>query len=247
LAKLQKKAKQQQKNNAKAIAQGFAPTGGGSNKKELKVTVSAPPVQPPIPGKSSKRGQHGRKKKLKEKYKFQDEEERELRMQLLQAKPKENEDEPASENSQNEPALVVDAAEGDKKSEKPAQSEKKPKIEQKDEFEESSAPASAPEMETTVLGTLTGCPVEEDELLFAVPVIGPYASMQNYKYRIKLIPGSTKRGKAARNALDYFLRDKNSKSREKDLLKSVKDQDLARNFPGKVKLSAPGAGDKKKN
>jgi hypothetical protein len=27
--------------------------------------------------------------------------------------------------------------------------------------------------------------------------------------------------------------------REKDLLKSVKDQDLARNLPGKVKLSAP--------
>jgi hypothetical protein len=27
--------------------------------------------------------------------------------------------------------------------------------------------------------------------------------------------------------------------REKDLLKSVKDQDLARSLPGKVKLSAP--------
>jgi hypothetical protein len=85
--------------------------------------------------------------------------------------------------------------------------------------------------------------VEEDELLFAIPVIAPYSTLQNYKYRIKLLPGSSKRGKAARNALDMFLRDKQARQREKDLLKSVKDHDLARNFPGKVKLA--GGSDKK--
>ena len=36
-----------------------------------------------------------------------------------------------------------------------------------------------------------------------------------------------------------FLAEKSITNHEKDLLKSVKDQDLARNLPGKVKLSAP--------
>jgi len=53
------------------------------------------------------------------------------------------------------------------------------------------------------------------------------------------MPGTGKRGKAAKTALAIFLRDKTCSPREKDLLKSVKEQDLARNFPGKVRLSAP--------
>jgi NFACT protein C-terminal domain len=53
------------------------------------------------------------------------------------------------------------------------------------------------------------------------------------------MPGTGKRGKAAKTALAIFLRDKTCSQREKDLLKSVKEQDLARNFPGKVRLSAP--------
>ena len=48
-----------------------------------------------------------------------------------------------------------------------------------------------------------------------------------------------KRGKACKTALAMFLAEKSITNHEKDLLKSVKDQDLARNLPGKVKLSAP--------
>lgn len=36
-----------------------------------------------------------------------------------------------------------------------------------------------------------------------------------------------------------FLKDRAINQREKDLLKAVKDEQLARNIPGKVKLSAP--------
>jgi hypothetical protein len=35
------------------------------------------------------------------------------------------------------------------------------------------------------------------------------------------------------------MKDKSCSQREKDLLKSVKDEVLARNIPGKVKISAP--------
>jgi hypothetical protein len=47
----------------------------------------------------------------------------------------------------------------------------------------------------TVLDTLTGSPLPEDNLLFAVPVCAPYISLQKYKYKVKLTPGSTKKGK----------------------------------------------------
>lgn len=32
------------------------------------------------------------------------------------------------------------------------------------------------------ISSLTGIPHPEDELLFAVPVIAPYTTLQNYKY-----------------------------------------------------------------
>lgn len=85
----------------------------------------------------------------------------------------------------------------------------------------------------------SGIPVAEDELLFAVPVVAPYNTMANYKFKVKITPGTGKRGKATKTALMMFLGDRGTSQRDKDLLKSVKDQDLARNLPGKVKLSAP--------
>lgn len=59
------------------------------------------------------------------------------------------------------------------------------------------------------------------------------------RYKVKLTPGTGKRGKGARTALNMFLRDRQATTHEKDLLKAVKDQDLARNIPGSVKVSAP--------
>jgi hypothetical protein len=47
--------------------------------------------------------------------------------------------------------------------------------------------------ELGMLAALTGLPVTEDELLFAVPVVAPYATMLQYKYKV------TGRG------LDYWL------------------------------------------
>ena len=81
--------------------------------------------------------------------------------------------------------------------------------------------------------------MSEDELMFAVAVIGPYNAMTNYKYKVKVTPGTAKRGKAAKTTLSVFMADRAATGREKDLLKSLKDQDVSRNLPGKVKISAP--------
>ena len=42
---------------------------------------------------------------------------------------------------------------------------------------------------------LTGNPLPNDILLYAVPVCGPYSALQSYKYRVKIVPGTAKKGK----------------------------------------------------
>uniref|UniRef100_A0A914WEK2 Nuclear export mediator factor NEMF n=1 Tax=Plectus sambesii TaxID=2011161 RepID=A0A914WEK2_9BILA len=94
--------------------------------------------------------------------------------------------------------------------------------------------------ELAVLDTLTATPVADDTLLFAVCVCAPYQVMAQYKYKVKLTPGQGKRGKAAKTALLVFQKDRGATPRERDLLKATaQDQDLSRNMPGKVKVSAP--------
>lgn len=46
---------------------------------------------------------------------------------------------------------------------------------------------------------LTGNPLPTDVLLYAVPVCGPYNALQSYKYRVKIIPGTAKKGKGNQN------------------------------------------------
>ncbi|ODN03333.1 Nuclear export mediator factor NEMF [Orchesella cincta] len=198
--------------------------------------------------KSNKRGHHGRKKKLKEKYKDQDEEERLLKMQLLrtgaiavaEGSESRNDSEDAHSDSENE----TGGESG--RNRKPSENQQDKTVPEQnfggaaaggdEEVVEIEEEPTA-ESEIDLLKTLTGSPLEQDELLYAIPVIAPYSTLQNYKFRIKMTPGTAKRGKAAKTALDSFLRDKEATQREKDLIKAVKDQDLARNFPGKVKLS----------
>lgn len=57
---------------------------------------------------------------------------------------------------------------------------------------------------------LTGNPLPSDILLYAVPVCGPYNALQSYKYRVKIIPGTAKKGKGmfihiSLHMLDYDL------------------------------------------
>lgn len=121
-------------------------------------------------------------------------------------------------------------------------SEKEKDIAVSDDEAEDEAPKEA----VSLLDSLTGCPLSEDLLLFAIPVCAPYGAVQNYKFKVKLTPGTARRGKAAKTALGTFLFSKEASQREKDLIKSLKDNDLSRYIPGKVKVSAPNLQKKKK-
>ncbi|XP_055625255.1 ribosome quality control complex subunit NEMF homolog [Toxorhynchites rutilus septentrionalis] len=171
-----------------------------------------------------KRGQKAKMRKIKEKYGDQDEEDRKLMMDILK-----------SAGNTKQIQIQEEAAAADQKKypgKKPT-----PRVKQ-GEAEEmvDDTPAAA---DVDMLDSLTGLPVEEDELLFAIPVVAPYQSLHSYKFKVKLTPGTGKRGKASKTALQIFLKDKQCTNREKDLLKAVKDESLARNIPGKVKISAP--------
>ncbi|XP_023283292.1 nuclear export mediator factor Nemf-like [Seriola lalandi dorsalis] len=52
-----------------------------------------------------------------------------------------------------------------------------------------------------LLTSLTGQPHPEDVLLFAVPVCAPYTALSNYKHKVKLTPGSQKKGKGKNSDL----------------------------------------------
>ncbi|KAG0045096.1 hypothetical protein BGZ83_009655 [Gryganskiella cystojenkinii] len=57
----------------------------------------------------------------------------------------------------------------------------------------------------TVLDGLTGRPLPTDILQFAVPVCAPYGALLKFKYKVKLIPGTMKKGKAVKTAINHFL------------------------------------------
>jgi len=105
--------------------------------------------------------------------------------------------------------------------------------------------------DTSELAKLTAKPLPEDIILCAVPVCAPYHTLSQYKYRIKLTPGSLKRGKAAKQCLDILSKANNdnrngaekneSEIRNGYLIKYITHNELVQTICGEVKISAPGA------
>ncbi|NXO41233.1 NEMF factor, partial [Locustella ochotensis] len=208
----------------------------------------AAPAPQPI-----KRGQKSKMKKMKEKYRDQDEEDRELIMKLLGSAGSNREDkgkkgkkgktkEEAAKKQQQKTKPLRRVAGGGKET-LPAgilHEAQEPGLDElQEEKEEQDQEQPGLEDSEALLDSLTGQPHPEDILLFAVPICAPYTAMTNYKYKVKLTPGTQKKGKAAKIALHNFMQSKEASAREKDLFRSVKDTDLSRNIPGKVKVSAP--------
>ncbi|OXB64055.1 hypothetical protein ASZ78_001675 [Callipepla squamata] len=225
--------------------------------------------RPPAPNTSKgvpapqpiKRGQKSKIKKMKEKYKDQDEEDRELIMKLLGSagsnkeekgkKGKKGKTKEETAKKQQQKSKAVHRSAGGGKEMLPGgvllhESEDPALEEQQDEKDEQDQDQPGAEDGTALLDSLTGQPHAEDILLFAVPICAPYTAMTNYKYKVKLTPGTQKKGKAAKIALHNFMQSKEASAREKDLFRSVKDTDLSRNIPGKVKVSAPNLLNRKK-
>jgi NFACT protein C-terminal domain len=104
--------------------------------------------------------------------------------------------------------------------------------------------------DTLDLKKLTGKPLAEDLLLYAVPVLAPYQTVSQYRYRVKLTPGSIKRGKAAKQCLEMLIKgDRTPGAGEecRGLIKKVIDNDWVQTIISDVKISAQGASKLNKN
>ncbi|KAJ8723666.1 hypothetical protein PYW07_007646 [Mythimna separata] len=189
--------------------------------------------------KGVKRGQRSKLRKIKEKYKDQDEEDRAVMMEILQSGKAEKESKKAQKKAAAAKANKVKTGPRGVKIPAPAPLILDAESDADEPEPDVDTEQTGPDADTELLSQLTGVPHTTDELLFAVPVVAPYSALVNYKYKVKLTPGASKRGKAAKTAVQVFLRDKAASPRERDLLKAVKEENIARNFPGKVKLSAP--------
>jgi len=163
-----------------------------------------------VPAKPLPRGKRTKAKKRASKYAEQDEEDRELAMRLLGSKA--GQDAAAAE------------AEAKKAKEQEAIAQKQRRREQHlhaqalglaaeearrtaheaeatGAIEETAADDESTKLELAGLDAFIGRPLPGDELLEAIPVCAPWSALANYKYKVKLQPGSTKKGKAVKEIL----------------------------------------------
>lgn len=59
--------------------------------------------------------------------------------------------------------------------------------------------------ELAELPRLVGRLQAEDKWDVLIPMCAPYSSIKDNAFKVKLVPGGLKKGKAARNIMTYFL------------------------------------------
>ena len=67
------------------------------------------------------------------------------------------------------------------------------------------------EADLTFLDSLTGEPIDSDILLHVIPVCAPWNALSRFKYKVKLTPGSLKKGKAGQTTGTLQLKFRTSK------------------------------------
>lgn len=188
--------------------------------KENKPKQQAPAKPKEVVPPPSTRGRKGKAKKIKEKYGDQDEDERQLRMELLGSnkgpQPKGKKAKRQAKAKEDKAALEKERAEFKKAAEEKEAKEKEVKEKESEEVEVLDTGADEKDTEAirqmlkeenitmleadeianlSILDSITGNPLPEDIIHFAIPVCAPYPAIQKYKYKVKLTPGSLKRGK----------------------------------------------------
>ncbi|KJH41347.1 hypothetical protein DICVIV_12677 [Dictyocaulus viviparus] len=91
-----------------------------------------------------------------------------------------------------------------------------------------------------LISQLVSDPLPDDVLLCALAMVGPYQAFSKFKYKAKITPGTSKKGKAGKAALDLFLRMKHGDNREQVLIRTlVGDENTFRNIPKGSRILAP--------
>lgn len=99
----------------------------------------------------------------------------------------------------------------------------------------------APEAgDVSELDKLTGNPSRKDTLLFAVPMLAPYSTIQAYKYKVKITPGTQKRGRVSKTIRDLYIKNAKESKAETQLIKSIPDTDMTMVLVNNCKVAAAG-------
>tara|TARA_R110002003_G_scaffold391_5_gene19465 strand:+ start:6454 stop:9567 length:3114 start_codon:yes stop_codon:yes gene_type:complete len=209
-----------------------------STDEDAKARVKAPGTVTSLASKATSaplpRGKRSKAKKLAAKYANQDEDERALAMRLL--------------GSQSGQKAAEDAAEEKRRKEEEAAANKQRRREQ--HVRAQAAGKAAEEARQAAhsqddsdsgdevlkshllnLDAFTGRPLPGDDLLSALPVCAPWSALSAYKYKAKIQPGSTKRGKAVKEILAIWDHaGKDAKNTDKQA------QDVERIWPREMEL-----------
>ena len=166
--------------------------------------------------------------------------------QVLEEEKQESQEEDAQEQPEGQEHQETEEAEEMKEVEEP----KEEGEEEKDFDEEAEIAKLIKEEDINVLpedtdvseiDKLTGNPKTGDQLLFAIPMLAPYNTINTYRYKAKVTPGTLKRGRAQKTIRSLFLAQTDKKQQhEQNLIKAISDQDMTMTLINSCRVMAPG-------
>ncbi|KAK6441521.1 hypothetical protein LTR95_002246 [Oleoguttula sp. CCFEE 5521] len=223
-----------------------AQTGG--QKRQSKKDQPVPTSQSNKPAQQ-KRGKRAKAKKQAAKYGNQDEEDRALAMQLLGSKAADEkstaEAAEAAQKESLEEARARRRAQHEKAQKQGLEAEEIRRL----NFEEGVEALDEDEAsQLTSLDSYVGAPLPGDEIIDIIPVCAPWAALAKHKYKVKMQPGQTKKGKAVREMLGAWVKaskdkralDEKSEDKEKiwpreaELLQGLKETEVVGVVPVKM-------------
>lgn len=181
----------------------------------------------------NKRGRRAKQKKIAAKYKYQDEEDRAMHEQLIGA-AKGREKAEAEARAKAEKQAEEEAR---RERRKQAIEKQKKKLAEHEEVrrlmldEGLEVLDDDEEAAATPLDALVGWPYVGDEILELVPMCAPWAAMSKCKYKVKIQPGNTKKGKALKEILERW---KMAAAHNRNVDETVRDRE--RMWPREVEL-----------
>tara|TARA_B100000683_G_scaffold4382_1_gene4747 strand:- start:45948 stop:49148 length:3201 start_codon:yes stop_codon:yes gene_type:complete len=90
-----------------------------------------------------------------------------------------------------------------------------------------------------VVNRIVGAALKNDDIEYCLPVCAPMVAVNALRFRLKLTPGSQKKGKGAKLAMDVLSRVPFASPAETAAVKLVPAADCAAVLPGGVKISLP--------
>lgn len=237
------------------------PTSGTRELPEEGSENSLPQSRGPAPSKKAapKRGQKAKAKKIANKYKDQDEEDRAAAQALIGATIGKQRIE-AEAKARSDAQAELEAAKERRRAQHQRQQKQTAEHEEirRAMMDEGVDTLEGDEAEkATGLDVLVGTPLPGDEILEAVPVCAPWSALGKFKYKAKMQPGATKKGKAVKEVVERWKLDSTRKAavdeaardtermwpREVELLKGLKPEEVINCVPvGKVRVMMSGSG-----